>query len=718
MKLVLDIETTLVYEDGRTVPSPYDPRNSLISVGYVGILPSGELVKNYMFFHPNYATPGEISSNVKTLQAALNKATIVIGHNLKFDMSWLYEVGFKYDGKFHDTMIFEYVACKGLKLPVSLEMTAKRYELSEKKDILKQWIKEKKMLQDMPKELWLEYGEQDIETTLEVYQHQRKRYEYEQDIKTMWPVIKLSNESLQVLIDIERAGISIDQKALNDVETQFKAEKQKLEIEMRDMARHYMGDNPVNFSSPEHMSWVVYSRKVKDKKVWAQVFNIGSEMRGSVRKIKYPKYYSFGEFNTIIKAQTELVYRSDVKHCHTCDGKGSFYRVKKDGDSFKKPSKCPDCNGAKVLYIPNGTVAGFRVKPINSQYATVSGFSTDKETINILLERDDTPEDAKLFLSKLQRLNAIDTYLTAFVEGIRKGIKPDGFCHPNFNQCVTATGRLSSSNPNWQNQPRGNTFPVRRVVVSRWAYSGGKLLDIDFAQLEYRTAVMLARCLPGLESIILGKDRHQLTAEVLFGKKKENVSDKEWKELRQLAKPDTFAPLYGSLGKDEKRKAYKDAFYAEHTGIARWHDALVNEALTHKQITTPSGRIFSFPNVKRIDATRVTGRTQILNYPVQSFATADIAWCVIVHLWNAMKASNVHSKIILQIHDSITIDTHPEEVELMQDLIKKSFNLACELLTERFKYVSIVPIGYEISIGDNLMDKKSIYSAESRPLAA
>jgi DNA polymerase I-like protein with 3'-5' exonuclease and polymerase domains len=85
----------------------------------------------------------------------------------------------------------------------------------------------------------------------------------------MWPAIKLSMESLACLIDIERSGIQIDQQALNEVETLFKTEKNALEIKMGEMVRLIMGDTPINTSSPEHMSWVVYSRKVKDKHLWA-----------------------------------------------------------------------------------------------------------------------------------------------------------------------------------------------------------------------------------------------------------------------------------------------------------------------------------------------------------------------------------------------------------------------------------------------------------------
>lgn len=711
MKTVLDIETTVVFDDhGRTSPSPYDPRNSLVSVGYKVI---GSTQKGYLYFHPNYATPEEIASNILELQKILDDSELVIGHNLKFDMSWLLETGFKYERSYWDTMIFEYIAAKGRKPILSLSGCAIRYNLVPKMDILHNYLSKKINVCDIPKAELTEYGEGDIITTEELYLHQMARVEFEADINTMMKVITLTNESLEVLIDIERAGIQIDEAALADVETQFRAEKESLNRRMLDMSRAVMGDKPVNFNSPEHMTLVVYSRKIKDKKKWAEVFGIGSEVRGAVRKTKYNRWYNYTDFNDILRVHTDSVYRTDVTHCFACDGKGFYYKKKVDGEDWKKSTKCPDCKGEKVIYKENGNVAGFKVKPISSEHATVSGFSTAKDTILLLLEQKGVSLEAKTFLQALARLNAIETYLTAFVEGIKKGIKRDGFCHPNFNQCRTATGRLSSSDPNWQNQPRGSTFPIRRAVISRWMLDGGQLLDIDFAQLEYRTAVMLANCAAGLESIKLGLDRHQRTAEVLFGIKKSDVSIEKWKELRQDAKPFTFAPLYGSTGRDEKQKAYKEAFYAEHVGIAKWHEALIREALDTRQIVTPSGRIFAFPDVQRISADRVTGKTQIVNYPVQSFATADIAWCVIIDLWRAMQAAGVKSKIILQVHDSITIDCHPQETEQMLELIKLSFNKAVALLTQRFKYVTTIPIGYEISVGKNLMEKKAIYAGES-----
>ena len=101
-----------------------------------------------------------------------------------------------------------------------------------------------------------------------------------------------------------------------------------------------------------------------------------------------------------------------------------------------------------------------------------------------------------------------------------------------FMQAITATGRLSSRVPNFQNQPRGKTFPIRKVVSSR--FKDGKIIEIDFAQLEFRTAVFLAQDKQGMEDIKNKIDVHQYTADII------GVS-------RQDAKAHTFKPLYGGV---------------------------------------------------------------------------------------------------------------------------------------------------------------------------
>ncbi|NBW16776.1 MAG: hypothetical protein EBR82_53250 [Caulobacteraceae bacterium] len=639
----------------------------------------------------------------------LDSATQIIGHNLKFDMSWLYECGFTYSGSLYDTMIFEYITAKGQKPILSLAACAERYNLELKKDILSIYLDQKINTDAVPRFELLEYGLQDIETTYQLYEYQRKRYKESEEVQSMYPVIKLSNETLEVLIGIERNGIKIDTDALESIEQEYRKEQAELQVKLQQMVRDVMGDTRINLASPDDMMAVVYGRKVKDKKAWAELFNIGTESRGAVRKKKYLRRFTPTELRDAVIKHTEKLERTKASSCPACYGKGYIYKKKKDGSDFKKPSTCQTCAGHKVVYTSTGIGAGFKVKPLSYEHASSAGFSTSKKAIDELVAAGGLSTAAREFLEALQRLNAIDTYLTSFVGGIRKGIRENNLCHPNFNQCVTSTGRLSSSGPNFQNFPRANTFPIRRVFVSR--FDGGIMCPTDFAALEYRTAVMLADCPAGKASLFEGKDRHQISAEVIFGVKKDNVAPEIWKELRQKAKSFSFAPLFGASGSDEKTRAYKEAFFEEHTGITAWHNVLCTAALTKKQVQTPSGRIFAFPHCVRDNNGSVKGKTQIVNYPVQSFAS-DLVWAVIIPLYREMTTMGLRSCIVLQVHDDVAIDIHPEEYEVVIALIKKHFNNATAYLTERFNYVTDVPVGYEISIGKNLMDKKEVYASK------
>jgi DNA polymerase I-like protein with 3'-5' exonuclease and polymerase domains len=235
------------------------------------------------------------------------------------------------------------------------------------------------------------------------------------------------------------------------------------------------------------------------------------------------------------------------------------------------------------------------------------------------------------------------------------------------------------------------------------------LYDTDFAALEYRTAVMLANCQPGLKSILEKKDRHEMSAAYLYDAIKEDMEADEFKEWRQKAKAGTFQPLYAGVGTTDRSRAYAAAFYEEHTGISRWHNELCSEAIEHKQIVCPDGMIFAFPFAERKSADKVNGKTQIVNYPVQHFATFTIAWSVIYYLWKLMKEYNLKSKLVLQVHDSITADVHPDEKEIMLKLTIQAFSSTLQLLKERFNYETNVPIGFEVSEGKNLLKKNKLY---------
>jgi len=307
--------------------------------------------------------------------------------------------------------------------------------------------------------------------------------------------------------------------------------------------------------------------------------------------------------------------------------------------------------------------------------------------------------DMKEFVDLIIRYNAIDTYLNTFVNGIRDHVNEDSILHPKFMQCVTATARLSSRDPNFQNQPRGNTFPIRKVITSR--FDGGKIMEIDFSQLEFRTAVFLAQDKQGMKDIDDGVDVHQFTADTI------GVS-------RQDAKAHTFKPLYGGMSGSDDEKRYYKAFLEKYKDIAKWHEDLQSHAIEFKKVKLPSGREYSFPYAQRQAWGGSSYSTQIKNYPVQGFATADIVPIACINAYKMMKEKKVKSLLINTVHDSIVVDGHPDEIDLMTDILDRATKNVIDSLYSFYKVEFNVPLDTELKIGDNWLDMNEVSLKKER----
>lgn len=696
IKTVIDIETTYTLLNKKKNPSPFLETNDLVSVGILSFNENGEIVNNeyWVIKHKELTNLENLKDKANQLQAILDKTDIIIGHNLKFDMSWLYEMGFIYDKPMYDTMITEYAFAKGLKRPLSLKECCIRYGLSEKLDVLEQYFKAGLNTDEIPLKELIEYGKQDIVSTKELYEKQQELFQKNEDCKYMQKSVSLMDELLPVLIDMERNGIYINLEELDKVEQEYRKESNALTTKLEAIVVDVMGHTPINLDSSEHLSWVLYSRKVLDKPKWKEVFNLGSEIRNSVVKAKYVKRHDKATFAKIVKEYTEKLYKTEASQCEICIGKGRIQKFKKDGTLFKKETKCTSCNATGFIYTNTKQYAGFKITPLGSEYASQGGFSTDKATIAALLVEEKVSPLAKEFLSGLLRLNAIQTYLNTFVEGIKKNVH-NNIIHPSFNQCITATGRLSSSNPNFQNLPRAKTFPIRKVIKSR--FEGGKIFSVDFKQLEFRVAAILGKDKQAEFDILNKVDIHAFTRDTIT--KYGQTID------RQTAKSHTFKPLFsGTSGTDAEKKYYKE-FNDKYHEIAAWQNGLLDEVLRSGQIKSPSGRIYAFPTSKRLTSGYVVGQTQIYNYMIQGFATGDICPVALIEIYKRMKSSNLKSKLILTVHDDLTFDVHPDEIEIMITLVKKVFSNMNVFVEGWFGITTNIPIEGDFSIGDNWLDK-------------
>jgi len=679
MKLVLDVENTVTNRDGKIHLDPFEADNSLTMIGML----SDTGVERIVTFDHAEVEADDFGHTV--VQEWLDKATVLIMHNAAHDLLWLWESGFKYDGPVFDTMLAEYVLQRGQKQPLSLEACAERYELDTKKqDTLKEYFKKGYTTRDIPHAELSEYLSHDLHATQQLANKLWYRLNTVEDAK-LQNTVNLTNEVAVCLSRIYQRGFAVDTRMLEAVRQEFIEEKSSLINSLQNQVRFLMGDTPINLNSPEQLSWIIYSRQVMDKTYWASAID---------------PYMDDAYFRSIVASGTKRVYKTRAEQCNECNGTGQVRKVKKDGTPFARPNGCKACNSLGYNLVNLHEIGGLKFKPPSAKWASANGFSTSKTNLSMLeaSAKSKGMDYAVRFLSDVRRLSAVDTYLSSFVDGISTYTKQDNKLHVRLLQHRTSTGRFSGADPNMQNMPRGGTFPVKKVFVSRW--EGGKVLEADFAQLEFRAAAYLSQDGVAIDEVKTGFDVHSYTAKV--------ISDAGQNTSRQDAKAHTFAPLYGATGygRTAAEAAYYEHFTEKYQGVKLWHTRLAKEALNTRKITTPSGREFYFPDVQRNARGRVSHFTQIKNYPVQSFATADIVPLALLHIDKLL--STFKSCVVNSVHDSIVIDVHPDEEKGVIEVINNTNKDLPDLINLRWGIDFNVPLLLEAKIGNNWLDTKDV----------
>ena len=670
MKLTLDVENTVTHRDGKLHLDPFEKDNKLVMVGCLT-----DTGKEYLY-----------RDNYDGLQDLLNDATILIGHNIVHDLMWIWECGFDYTGAVFDTMLGEYVLQRGQKQPLSLEACAERYNLNTKKqDTLKEYFKKGTGVDEIPHEELSEYLSADLHATQELSDEIYRKLNTV-EYSGLMTTVTLTNQVAITLARIYQRGFSVDVDALDKVRKEFEQERKDLRVSLNGQVSKLMGDIQINLNSPEQLSWVIYSRKPHDKAMWANNFE---------------SYMSNTDFRNKTKQHSKVLYKQHASHCVECKGWGEIRKVKKDGTPYTNPTKCKNCNGDGHTFTDIvDSVAGLKFNAPNSKWVSANGFSTSKTQLEVLegVARQRGMKEAESFLHDVRRLSAVETYLSSFVDGINTYLKPDGKLHVRLLQHRTSTGRFSGADPNMQNMPRGGTFPVKKVFVSRW--KGGKILEADFAQLEFRVSAFLSQDEVAINEVSTGFDVHSYTSKV--------ITDAGQPTTRQDAKAHTFAPLYGAtgFGRTKAEAEYYSHFTEKYQGIKSWHSRLAKEAVNTGKIKTPSGREFSFPDVKRKRNGTVSYFTQIKNYPVQSFATADIVPLILMKIDELLKT--MQSCVVNSVHDSIVIDVHPEEEKQVLYIITLVNSQMNGLIENHFGITFNVPLLLEAKIGDNWLDTKDV----------
>jgi len=680
---ILDVENTVTIKNGKNHLDPFERTNSLVMVGVYSLDATDS--STYIFDHCDITKDDDVVYNRNTVQRILDETTTLVGHNISHDLLWLWESGFVYTGRVYDTMLSQHILNRGLgTTALNLAAVAEHYRCQTlKQDTLKVYFKKGYSTRDIPRTELENYLKHDLGATKEIYQKQSKKLIN----STLLPVVQLTNEVAYCLSKMYQNGFKIDKDKLKDVRKEFEDEKLQLETDLQKYTKYLMGDTPINLNSPEQLSWVLFSRKPLSKSNWLNTINDQPYMDNTV-------------FKVAVKKQFKTIYKTKAKQCTTCKGRGCVFKIRKDGSRYKKPTKCKVCDAKGFILEDTKFVAGLKFSPSNIKWASANGFKTSKSSLEMLssVAHKKQMTEARDFLDRLKRLSAITSYLSNFVDGIDNFVKEDSMLHVKLNQHITTTGRFSGSNPNMQNIPRGSTFPVKKVFVSR--FENGQILEADFAQLEFRVAAYLSQDETAIKEVIEGFDVHSYTAKV--------ITDAGQPTTRQVAKMHTFAPLYGATGygRTPAEAKYYEHFLQKYKGIARWHKVLANEALTKGAITTPSGRQFAFPECTRRKDGSVSHFTQIKNYPVQSFATADIVPLVLVEVTN--KLTHLKSIVVNSVHDSLIIDVHSNEVDDIISIVKEVEGNLVSLMRTRWGIKFNVPLKLDMKIGKSWLEQTEI----------
>ena len=315
---------------------------------------------------------------------------------------------------------------------------------------------------------------------------------------------------------------------------------------------------------------------------------------------------------------------------------------------------------------------------------TKTGYSTAAEVLEKLAP--DVPAIAKILeyrqLTKLK---------STYADGLTAFIGPDGRIHGTFNQTITATGRISSTEPNLQNIPVRMELgrEIRKVFVPK---EGCVFVDADYSQIELRVLAHMSGDKGLIEAYHQAQDIHRITASQVFHIPLEEVTSLQ----RRNAKAVNFGIVYGisafGLSEDlsisrQEALEYIDRYFATYPGVKQFLDNLVTHAREQGYVTTLYGRRRPVPELKSSNfMQRSFGERIAMNSPIQGTA-ADIMKIAMIRVDRRLRAEGLGARIILQVHDELLIETPEEEKETV-----------CRLLREEMEHAASLSVTLEVDV--------------------
>ena len=307
---------------------------------------------------------------------------------------------------------------------------------------------------------------------------------------------------------------------------------------------------------------------------------------------------------------------------------------------------------------------------------TKTGYSTNADVLDKL--RGSHP-----IIQEILDYRQLTKLKSTYVDGLGKVIGPDGRIHTCFQNTVTATGRLSSTEPNLQNIPIRTELgaQLRKMFV---APAGRVLVDADYSQIELRLLACMAGDQAMIDGFNSGEDIHRITASQVFGVPQEEVTP----QMRHSAKAVNFGIVYGispfSLSQDigvtvAQAKEYMEKYFQHYSGVRAYMDGVVARAKADGYVTTLFARRRWVPELKSSNFnTRSFGERVALNAPIQGTA-ADVIKAAMIRVRDRLLAQGLKGRLVLQVHDELIVECPQEEAEAVQRLVKEEMEAVVSL---------------------------------------
>ncbi|MFN3396587.1 MAG: DNA polymerase I [Thermodesulfovibrionales bacterium] len=502
-----------------------------------------------------------------------------IGHNLKFDISFLKKEGVNVKGMLYDTMIASYLLNPN-RPNHNLEEVAFEY-LSYRKKTFPEVIGKRTSFAEVPIEEATAYASEDAALAYELKEILFPRLE-EEGLKGVYREIEMP--LIDILIDMEMAGFMIDVDKLRYMSKEIERELESIQRRI-----YFLSGEEFNINSPKQLS--------------------------------------------------------------------------------------------RVLFQSLGLKPGKKTK---------TGFSTELSVLEELAEFHELPREILNYRS----LSKLKSTYTDVLPGLVNPLT--GRVHTSFNQTVTATGRLSSSEPNLQNIPVRGEWG-RRIREAFIAWHGNLILSADYSQIELRILAHLSNDRNLIDAFLSDTDIHSRTASELFNVDIDSVTQ----DMRRVAKTVNFGVVYGispfglsealNISREEAKR-YIDGYFERHKGVKDYIERTLKEAYESGYVKTMFGRKRPIPELKsKTSSTRQLGERLAINSPIQGTA-ADIIKIAMINIWRAIREKGLKTRMILQVHDELVFEVPEEEAEEMSKLVRDKMEGVVRLS---------VPLKIEAGIGKN-----------------